>query len=179
VGGTVITDDAELAKELAHFQNTVGSTPGPQDCFLVLRGTKTLHVRMDRHCDNAEVIAKHLEAHPQVERVYYPGLESHPQHALAKKQMHRFGGMISLELVGGYEAGKRFAMETQLFALAESLGGVESLVDHPASMTHGAIPKEEREAAGLRDGLIRLSVGIEHIDDLMADVERGLAAAKV
>ncbi|PIE25690.1 MAG: cystathionine gamma-synthase [Planctomycetota bacterium] len=176
VGGTAVTNDSELAKELGHFQNTVGATPGPQDCFLVLRGTKTLHLRMDRHCDNAEKIASFLEQHPKVERVYYPGLPSHPQHELAKKQMRRFGGMISLELVGGYEAGKSFAMKTELFALAESLGGVESLVDHPVSMTHGAIPKEEREAAGLRDGLIRLSVGVEDIEDLMADVERGLAA---
>ncbi len=176
VGGALCLNDDDLRATLHHFQNTVGATPGPMDCFLTMRGTKTLHVRMDRHCKNAERLASVLAAHEKVEVVHYPGLPSHPQHELAKTQMTRPGGMISLELHGGYEAGKKFAMSTKYFALAESLGGVESLVDHPVSMTHGSIPKEEREKAGLKDGLIRLSVGIESYEDLLADIEQALAS---
>lgn len=174
VGGALILDDDDFCQDLRHYQNTVGSTPGPMDCFLVLRGIKTLHVRMDRHCDSAEKIAVWLEEHDKVAKVHYPGLPSHPQYDLCRKQMRRPGGMISLELEGGIEAGKEFAMNTRLFALAESLGGVESLLDHPASMTHASIPRDERIAAGLEDGLVRLSVGIESYDDLLADLDQAL-----
>ncbi|MCB9890759.1 MAG: cystathionine gamma-synthase [Planctomycetes bacterium] len=174
IGGFLALQDPELRDKLHHFQNTVGATPSPMDCFLQLRSTKTLHLRMERHCDNAEAIAAWLLEHPKVEKVHYPGIESHPQHEVAKRQMRRFGGMISLELEGGLEAGCRFASRTRLFSLAESLGGVESLVDHPASMTHASIPREEREAAGLRDGLVRLSVGVEDIKDLIDDLEHAL-----
>ncbi len=175
VGGALIVNDEELAEKLHHYQNTVGSTPGAMDCFLVLRGTKTLHVRMERHCDNAERIASWLLEHPKVAKVHYPGLPSHPQYELARKQMRRAGGMISLELEGGLEDGREFATRTMLFSLAESLGGVESLVDHPASMTHASIPREERERTGLEDGLVRLSVGIEDADDLIADLDQALS----
>jgi len=176
VGGTLVTNDDALAEQLAFFQNSVGATPGPLDCFLVLRGTKTLHVRMERHCHNAAALAEHLEGHARIARVYYPGLRSHPQHALAKKQMRLPGGMVSFEIKGSVEEAKRVASSFRVFALAESLGGVESLVDHPATMTHGSIPAEERRAAGFADGLIRLSVGIEDVEDLIADVDRALAA---
>ncbi len=174
VGGALILDDEEMHDQLRHFQNTVGSTPGPMDCFLVLRGTKTLHIRMERHCQNAEKIAAWLNDHPKVAKVHYPGLPSHPQFELCQKQMKHPGGMVSLELEGGLAAGKDFVTRTMLFSLAESLGGVESLVDHPASMTHASIPREEREAAGLMDGLVRLSVGIEDLDDLIKDLEQAL-----
>ena len=174
IGGFLGVQDEDLREQLHHFQNSVGATPGAMDCFLQLRSTKTLHLRMERHCDNAEQIAAWLLEHPKVEKVHYPGLESHPQHAIAKTQMKRYGGMISLELEGGLEAGRRFASRTRLFSLAESLGGVESLVDHPASMTHASIPREEREAAGLRDGLVRLSVGVEEVKDLIADLEQAI-----
>ncbi|MBI5850708.1 MAG: cystathionine gamma-synthase [Planctomycetes bacterium] len=175
VGGALVLNDDELAKRLAHFQNSVGGTPGPMDCFLVLRGTKTLHVRMERHATNALAIARDLEAHPRVERVWYPGLESHPQHALAKRQMRNGGGMVSFELDASVDDAKRVASSFRIFSLAESLGGVESLVDHPATMTHGSIPPEERRKAGFEDGLIRLSVGIEDVDDLRADLHDALA----
>lgn len=178
VGGTLIVNDDALAQQLAFFQNSVGATPGPLDCFLVLRGTKTLHVRMDRHCQNAQVLAEHLERDKRVARVFYPGLPSHPQHALAKKQMRMPGGMISFEIKGSVDDAKRVASSFHVFALAESLGGVESLVDHPATMTHGSIPAEERRAAGFADGLIRLSVGIEDVGDLRADIDRALGALK-
>lgn len=174
VGGALVVDDEELKDKLAHFQNTVGGTPGPLDCFLVLRGTKTLHVRMQRHCENAARIAQLLAEHPRVSHVHYPGLPSHPQHELASRQMRAPGGMVSFELDASVEQAMQVASRFEVFALAESLGGVESLVDHPASMTHAAIPQEEREAAGFRDGLIRLSVGIEDVDDLVADVERAI-----
>ena len=177
VGGALVGRDPKLRDELAFFQNAVGGTPGPMDCFLVLRGTKTLALRMERHGSNAMAIARFLESHSAVERVFYPGLKSHPQHALAKRQMSGFGGMVSFELHGGVSAGDRFAMSTRLFTLAESLGGVESLVETPPSMTHASIPAEARRAAGLADGLVRLSVGIEHIDDLLADVEQALEQA--
>ncbi|MEM7202782.1 MAG: aminotransferase class I/II-fold pyridoxal phosphate-dependent enzyme [Planctomycetota bacterium] len=174
VGGVLIGNDEPLREQLAHFQNTVGGTPGPMDCFLVLRGTKTLHVRMDRHCDHAERLAQALVEHPMVTTVHYPGLESHPQHAVAARQMRRGGGMVSFEVDASVDDAKRVASSFRVFALAESLGGVESLVDHPATMTHGSIPAEERHKAGFRDGLIRLSVGIEELDDLLADLHGAL-----
>ena len=164
-------------------RTSVGGQLGPMDSFLILRGIKTLPVRMDRHCQNALAIAEALAQHPLVEKVFYPGLEHHPGHALAKKQMRAFGGMVSFELAGGIPAANAFATATELFTLAESLGGVESLVEVPASMTHASIPAEERRKAGLSDGLVRLSVGIEHIDDLLADVtqaiERSATPAKL
>ena len=175
VGGAIVVDDDKLRGELAHFQNTVGGTPGPMDCFLTMRGTKTLHVRMERHASNAMAIAGALEAHPRVSQVYYPGLPSHSQFELAKEQMRNGGGMVSFELDASVEDAKRVASSFRLFALAESLGGVESLVDHPASMTHGSIPREERIRAGFQDGLIRLSVGIEEIEDLLTDLDQGIA----
>jgi cystathionine gamma-lyase len=148
--------------------------PGPMDCFLTLRGTKTLHVRMDRHNQNAMAIAEWLERHPKVARVIYPGLESHPQHAIARRQMRGFGGMISFVIKGGLEASRRLLTGMEVFTLAESLGGVESLIEHPAIMTHASIPRELREARGLDDGLIRISVGIEHVDDLLGDLGAAL-----
>ncbi|MBL8693002.1 MAG: cystathionine gamma-synthase [Planctomycetes bacterium] len=178
VGGALIVNNTELYQKLKHFQNAVGATPGPMDCFLVLRGTKTLHLRMERHVTNAQRIAEYLAGHRSVDRVFYPGLTSHPQHALAKRQMRGAGGMVSFELKGGVEEGKRFASKTRLFALAESLGGVESLIDHPVSMTHGSIPREERMKAGLNDGLLRLSVGVEDVNDLIADLEQAFAAIR-
>jgi cystathionine gamma-lyase len=177
VGGALIGKSDALRDELAFHQNACGGTPGPLDCFLVLRGTKTLALRMERHCSNALAIAQHLEAHPGVDRVHYPGLPSHPQHALCEKQMLLAGGMVSFELSGGVQAGETFASSTRLFTLAESLGGVESLVETPPSMTHASIPAEVRRAAGLEDGLVRLSVGVEHVDDLIADVDAALALA--
>lgn len=183
VGGALIGNDPKLREELAFYQNAVGGQLGPMDSFLILRGIKTLPVRMERHCANAQAIAAALMAHPLVEKVFYPGLEHHPGHALAQKQMRAFGGMVSFELAGGIPAANAFATATELFTLAESLGGVESLVEVPASMTHASIPAEERRKAGLSDGLVRLSVGIEHIDDLLADVtqaiERSATPAKL
>jgi cystathionine gamma-lyase len=177
VGGAVITDDAALDERIGFYQNSVGATPGPHECFLVLRGTKTLPVRMDRHCDNARELADWLADHPDVERVYYPGLESHPQHDLAAEQMADFGGMLSFELDATLEEASEVVSETDVFTLAESLGGVESLIEQPAAMTHASIPREEREAIGLTDGLIRASVGIEHVDDQRADLERAIETA--
>ena len=174
VGGVLVCNDAALHKQLAHFQNSCGGTPGPMDCFLVLRGTKTLHVRMDRHCSNATAVAEWLSLHPKVDRVYYPFLATHPQHAVARKQMRAGGGMVSVELKANVDQAKKFAASMRWFSLAESLGGVESLVDHPASMTHASIPADQRRAAGLQDGLIRLSVGIEDEADLIADLEQAL-----
>ncbi|MCZ6627599.1 MAG: cystathionine gamma-synthase [SAR324 cluster bacterium] len=179
IGGAAITNSEELAEKLAFVQNAVGAVPGPQDCFLVLRGLKTLHVRMERHCENAMRVAHYLEDNPRVGRVYYPGLPEHPQHELASRQMRDFGGMISFELAeDSLEKAKRFCSATKVFSLAESLGGVESLVEHPAIMTHASIPKEVREANGLRDSLIRLSVGIEDIEDLLEDLEQALVAVQ-
>ncbi len=178
VGGALISDDETLHKKLMHFQNSCGGTPGPMDCFLVLRGTKTLHVRMERHCANAEQVAKWLTQHPRVERVYFPGLPSHPNHAIAKKQMRAGGGMVSVELKATVAQAKKVCSSFSVFSLAESLGGVESLVDHPASMTHASIPAADRRKAGLEDGLIRLSVGIEDADDLIADLEQALRKLK-
>ncbi|MEQ8276011.1 MAG: cystathionine gamma-synthase [Deltaproteobacteria bacterium] len=177
VGGAAITADDAWAERLHFVQNSAGGVPGPMDCFLTLRGIKTLGVRMDRHCDNAEKIADMLEGHALVEKVIFPGLASHPQHALASRQMKRAGGMISFVIKGGLEASRRFLTGMEVFTLAESLGGVESLIEHPAIMTHASIPKEMREARGIDDGLIRISVGIEHIDDLMDDLKAALSRA--
>jgi cystathionine beta-lyase/cystathionine gamma-synthase len=177
VGGALVTDDPDLDEQFGFYQNSVGATPGPFEAFLVLRGTKTLPVRMDRHCENARVLATWLEDHPDVDRVYYPGLDSHPQHGLAAEQMSDFGGMLSFELDGTLEETSELVSGTEVFTLAESLGGVESLIEQPAAMTHAAIPREERIAAGLRDGLVRVSVGLEHVDDLRADLEAAIDAA--
>ncbi len=175
VSGLLVTKTDELGGRLAVLQNSIGAVPGPFDCWLCLRSTKTLAVRMQRHDENARAIAAHLEAHPAVQKIYYPGLESHPQHELAKRQMKGFGGMISIDL-GSSEKAHAFARSTELFLLAESLGGVESLINYPASMTHGSIPPENRQRLGITDGLIRLSVGIEEKEDLIADLDKALAA---
>jgi cystathionine beta-lyase/cystathionine gamma-synthase len=174
VGGAVIGSKALLAP-IAFYQNAAGGVPGPFDVFLTLRGIKTLQVRMERHSANARELAQWLTQQPQVDRVYYPGLPSHPGHAVAKAQMRDFGGMVSLRLVGGTEAARRFLSRTRLFSLAESLGGVESLVCHPATMTHASIPVEIRTARGVDDGLIRLSVGIEDVADLREDLRQAMA----
>ncbi|MUV61052.1 cystathionine gamma-synthase [Halobacterium sp. CBA1126] len=174
VAGALVTDDEDLDERLGFYQNSVGATPSPFDCFLVLRGTKSLGVRMDRHCANAQALAEWLDAHDRVEHVFYPGLESHPDHELAAEQMDDFGGMLSFELDASLEEASEFVAETEVFTLAESLGGVESLIEQPAAMTHAAIPKEEREAAGLTDPLIRASIGIEHVDDLKADLRQAM-----
>lgn len=175
VMGVLITDNDDLHERLAFLQNTCGATPGPQDCFLVLRGIKTLHIRMQRHCENGKAVAEFLAQHPKIGEVHWPGFEQHPNHAVAKKQMRDFGGMISFTLKDD-DINKAVTVlkSTQYFALAESLGGVESLIGHPATMTHASIPKEQRMANGLKDSLIRLSVGIEHIDDLIADLGQAL-----
>ncbi|HET6923985.1 MAG TPA: cystathionine gamma-synthase [Anaeromyxobacteraceae bacterium] len=178
VGGAVMTGDDELHQRLAFLQNAVGAVPSPMDSFLVLRGLKTLHLRMERHADNAMRLARHLETHPQVERVAYPGLPSHPQHALARRQMTGFGGMLAFVIRGGLPAARAFLGAVRVFTCAESLGGVESLVEHPAIMTHASVPPETRERLGIADGFIRVSCGIEHADDLVEDLERGFAAAR-
>lgn len=176
VGGAVVTTRDDLAERLAFLQNASGAVPGPFDCWLALRGTKTLPLRMRQHDHNGRCLAEWLRGHAAVERVYYPGLPDHPQHELARRQMSGFGGMISLEL--GSAARARVLVEsTRIFALAESLGGVESLVGHPASMTHASVPKAMREEMGLTEGLVRLSVGIEDVEDLQADLEQALAKA--
>jgi cystathionine gamma-lyase len=175
VGGVVVVgDDAELRDRLGFLQNAVGAIAGPFDSFLALRGLKTLALRMERHCDNARAIAHWLDAHPKIAKVYYPGLPSHPQHELAKRQMHGFGGMVTAVLVGGLAPAKRFLERCEIFALAESLGGVESLIEHPAIMTHASLPAEKRAAIGIDDGLVRLSVGVEDVDDLIADLDAAL-----
>ena len=175
VGGAIVTSNDEVEERLRFHQNAVGAVPGPFDSWLVMRGLKTLSLRMKEHCKNAEAIAKHLEKHPAIEKVFYPGLTSHPQHELAKKQMHGFGGMVSCVVRGGLENARKVLNNTKLFALAESLGGVESLIGHPATMTHASIPKEIREERGISDGLIRLSCGIEDVEDLIADLDNALA----
>ena len=175
VGGVaVVADNAELGERLKFLQNAVGAIQGPFDSFLALRGLKTLALRMERHCTSGLKVAAWLERHPKVRRVFYPGLASHPQHALAKKQMHAFGGVISAELEGTLDDARRFLERCQLFALAESLGGVESLIEHPALMTHGSVPVDVRAALGISDTLVRLSVGIEDPDDLIADLDAAL-----
>jgi cystathionine gamma-lyase len=177
IGGVLIVNDAELAVKLHYIQNAVGGVPGPWDCFLLLRSTKTLPIRMERHCENAMKVATFLEGHRAIERVYYPGLKSHPQHEIAAKQMRGFGGMISAVLKGNLDTSRRFLERVQIFSLGESLGGVESLIEHPAIMTHASIPAENRAKLGIVDGLVRFSVGIEDVDDLIADIEHGLAGA--
>ncbi|MEJ0025917.1 MAG: cystathionine gamma-synthase [Rhizomicrobium sp.] len=174
VGGCVVTRDADLTARLRFLHNAIGSIAGPFDSFLALRGLKTLALRMERHCANALKIAAWLETHPKVSRVIYPGLESHPQHALAKAQMRAFGGIVSFFVKGGLAATKRVLERTRLFTLAESLGGVESLIEHPAIMTHASIPAEQRARIGISDELVRLSVGIEDADDLIADLAQAL-----
>jgi len=176
IGGMVVTDRADLAEQLAFIQNSSGGVPGPFDCWLLLRGTKTLPLRMRQHDGNGRVLAEWLERHPRVTRVYYPGLPSHPQHELACRQMRGFGGMLSLEL-GDPARARRLAERTRIFALAESLGGVESLIGHPATMTHASVPPAMREAMGLTDSLVRLSVGIEDVEDLKQDLDQALAEA--
>ncbi len=172
VHGAVVTKNKDLADRLYFIQNSAGAVPGPQDCFLVLRGIKTLHIRVQRACENARVIAAFLKAHPKVSKVFYPGFEDHPGHELAKTQMRDFGAMVSFTLhEDTLEAGSKVMSNTHLFSLAESLGGVESLIGHPPTMTHASIPREERLAVGMTDSLIRLSVGIEDADDLIADLK--------
>jgi len=175
VGGMlVVGENAELAEQLAFLQNCAGAVQGPFDSFLALRGLKTLHLRMKAHCENAQALAEFLEANASVERVIYPGLASHPQHALAKRQMDGFGGIISVRIKGGFEAARRFCERIELFTLAESLGGVESLVNHPAVMTHASVPIERRETLGIANDLVRLSVGVEDVADLHAALEEAL-----
>ena len=175
VMGAICTNNKEYFDQLAFIHNSCGATPGPMDSFLVLRGIKTLHVRMDRHCSNGKVIAEYLRAHPKVDKVYWPGFADHPNHEIAKAQMKNFGGMISFTLKGAsVEETFTMASKVKVFSLAESLGGVESLLNHPATMTHASIPKEEREKVGVTDTLIRLSVGIEDIEDLIADLKQAI-----
>jgi len=175
VMGALVTNDEALYKELWFVYNACGATPGPQDSFLVLRGIKTLHLRMKAHCENGEKIARYLKNHPKVDKIYWPGFEDHPNHDVAKKQMRGFGGMISITLKGAdLQETFRISSNFKVFTLAESLGGVESLINHPATMTHGSIPKEEREKVGVTDNLLRLSVGVEDIDDLLEDLENAL-----
>jgi len=176
IGGMVVVNSDALAERIGFIQNGSGAVPGPFDCWLALRGVKTLALRMRQHDTNGRRIAEWLTKHPKVEQVYYPGLPSHPQHELACRQMTGFGGMISIEL-GSVERAKRFIERTKIFALAESLGGVESLIGHPASMTHASVPAAMRRAMGLTDSLVRLSVGIEDVEDLLADLDQALAAA--
>ncbi|SFD30202.1 cystathionine beta-lyase [Chitinophaga sp. CF118] len=175
VHGAIVVNEEKLAKQLYFIQNSCGAVPGPQDCFLVLRGLKTLHVRMQRHCENGAAVAHFLRQHPKVAKVYWCGFEDHPNHHIAKQQMRGFGGMISFTLKDdSQEAAFKVLSSTHLFSLAESLGGVESLIGHPASMTHASIPREERISNGLVDSLIRLSVGIEDVEDLIADLQKAI-----
>src|SRR5688572_15416631 len=175
LGGAVIVRDSELADRLRFMQNALGNVPSAFDCFLILRGIKTLALRMERHCANALAVARFLEQHPKVERVYYPGLASHPHHELAKRQMNgRFGGIISAELRGSLDDSRRFLERCKLFSLAESLGGVESLIEHPGLMTHSGLPPAMRAELGISDGLVRLSVGVENVDDLIAELRHAL-----
>ncbi|MFZ1620742.1 trans-sulfuration enzyme family protein, partial [Dokdonella sp.] len=176
VGGIVVAgENAELAEQMAFLQNSVGAVAGPFDSFLAMRGLKTLHLRMRAHCESAMTIAHWLDKHPAVERVIYPGLKSHPQHALARRQMDGFGGIISIEVKGGLRKARRMLERCKLFALAESLGGVESLIEHPAIMTHASVPPANRKKLGISDGLIRLSVGVEDVADLQAELEAALS----
>jgi cystathionine gamma-lyase/cystathionine beta-lyase len=173
--GALCLNDDELYQQLAFIHNSCGATPGPMDSFLVLRGIKTLHIRMERHCYNGRKVAEYLKNHPKIDKIYWPGFTDHPNHALAKKQMRDFGGMIAFTLKGNkQEDAFKIASSMNVFSLAESLGGVESLVNHPATMTHASIPKEERDKAGVVESMLRLSVGIEDIDDLLADLKQAL-----
>lgn len=174
VGGVVVVNDQDLAEQMAFLHNSIGSIAGPFDSFLALRGLKTLALRMQRHGENGQKIAEFLQTHKKVDRVIYPGLESHPQHALAKKQMNSFTGMVSLVVNGGPAAANRFLERLETFTLAESLGGVESLANHPAIMTHASVPVEKRQQLGIADNLVRLSAGIEDCDDLLADIDKAL-----
>jgi cystathionine beta-lyase len=175
VMGALITSDQKLADEIYRIQNSSGAVTGPMDSFLVLRGIKTLHLRIQRHCENGEKIAEFLNTHPKVDKVFWPGLKDHPNHAIAKEQMSGFGGMVSFTLKGNkLNDALKIVENVKLFALAESLGGVESLIGHPASMTHASIPKDKREESGVVDSLIRLSVGVEDADDLIADLKHAL-----
>jgi len=176
VAGCLVTSDEKIAEGIYFRQNAIGAVLGPMDSFLVLRGLKTLGVRMERHQENARQVANFLASHPKVRKVTWPGLESHPQHELARRQQSGFGGMLTFEIDGGLEAADKFLRRVKVFALAESLGGVESLIEHPAIMTHASVPKETREALGISDSLIRLSVGIEHVRDLIDDLEHALSA---
>ena len=176
VMGALVTNNEELYKKLWFIYNACGATPGPQDCFLVLRGIKTLHLRMKAHCENGSIIAKFLKNHPKIDKIYWPGFEDHPNHNVAKQQMGDFGGMISVTLKDAdLQETFRISSSFKVFTLAESLGGVESLINHPATMTHGSIPKAEREKVGVTDNLLRFSVGVEDIDDLLEDLEQALA----
>ena len=176
VMGALITNDDKLHERLYFILNSCGANPGPMDCFLVLRGIKTLHIRMERHCFNGRKIAGFLKTHPRIEKIYWPGFEDHPNHAIAKKQMRDFGGMISIVLKGAsLDDTFKLASSFKVFSLAESLGGVESLINHPSTMTHASIPKEERERVGVVDNLLRLSVGIEDVEDLIDDLKQALA----
>jgi len=173
IGGAAITNDARVWERLRFLQNAVGAVPGPLDCFLVLRGVKTLGVRMERHCENAKAISEYLLKQSRVERVLFPGLPDHPQRDIVKRQMRGSGGMLSFQLSGGFNSCKKFLKQLRVFTLAESLGGVESLIEHPSSMTHASIPRERRMKLGVSDNLIRASVGIEEVEDLISDLERG------
>ena len=174
IGGVVITNQEDLFDELKFVQKTIGAVPGPFDCWLTTMGLKTLDLRMKKHAENAQAVAEYLEAHPKVASVTYPGLASHPSHAIAERQMSGFSGMISFELTGGIPAGKTVMNSVKLAQLAESLGAVETMITHPATMTHAEVPKADREARGLTDGLVRISVGIEHADDIIADLSQAL-----
>ncbi len=176
VMGALVMNDDKLHEDLYFILNSCGANPGPMDCFLVMRGIKTLHVRMERHCYNGKIVAEYLKTHPKIEKVYWPGFEDHPNHAIAKKQMRDFGGMISIVLKGAsLEDTFKIASSFKVFSLAESLGGVESLINHPVIMTHASIPKAEREKVGVVDNLLRLSVGIEDIEDLLEDIKQALS----
>lgn len=175
IGGALVCNDPELGKQLHFIQKAVGAVPSPLECFMILRSTKTLHVRMKTHCENAKKVAEFLNSHSMIEKVMFPGLPSDPGHAVAKRQMKDFGGMVTCIIKGGLDNSRKMLERVKVFSLAESLGGVESLIDHPAIMTHASIPKEMREAQGISDGLVRLSVGIEDCDDLIADLRQALA----
>ena len=175
IGGIVVCGNEELTEPLRFLQNAVGAIASPFDCFLALRGLKTLGIRMERHTENATIIAQWLDRHPKIERVIYPGLPSHPQHYLARRQMSGYGGMIAAVLKGGVDESRRFLERCELFTLAESLGGVESLIEHPAIMTHASVPEEVRLSLGITEGLVRISVGIEDVDDLIRDLDSALA----
>ncbi len=178
VGGVVVCSHKKHGEQIAYLQNSVGAVQGPFDAFLALRGLKTLSLRMEKHCSNAMQVALFLKSHDLIDNVYYPGLEDHPGHSIAKRQMNGYGGIVTCVIKGGLDSSKRFLETCQIFQLAESLGGVESLIEHPGIMTHASVPENVRNELGIKDGLVRLSVGIEDIDDLLLDLERALSAAK-